>query len=109
MSRGGVGSHCFKCGHLGAYTLQFLVTCVEVDKPQKGGDEGASVGQQGQKLMGTLGMGILGSAAQFQGLLSSLSPSVTRVINSPGWCDLQVGATLSRSDQVLQKHLTLGC
>lgn len=82
MSRGGVGSHCFKCGHLGANTLRFLVTCVGVDKPQKG-DEGASVGQQGQKLMGTLGMGVLGLAAQSQGLLSSLSPSVTGVINSP--------------------------
>lgn len=58
--------------------------------------------------MGTFGMGVLGSAAQSQGLLSSLSPSVTEVINSPWWCDLQVGATLSRSGQVLQKHLTLG-
>ena len=59
--------------------------------------------------MGTLGMGVLGSAAQSQGLLRNLSPSVTGVINSPVWCDLQLGATLSWSDQVLQKHLALGC
>lgn len=59
--------------------------------------------------MGTIGMGVLGSAAQSQGLLRNLSPSDTGVINSPGWCDLQVGATLPQSGQVLQKHLTLSC
>lgn len=24
---GGVGSHCFKCGRLGAHSLRFLFTC----------------------------------------------------------------------------------